>query len=385
MVGDKFYFNYDTMRLIMNPEQALDRLTRYGVVPANRLIVAITRHCNLACSHCWVECSPASRLKHVNVGLIKETISLWVEAGINTLCISGGEPLTHPRWQEILTHCAQFPTIHHLRLQTNGTLLTPKIVDTLANPVFDCLHLQISLDGAQPDTHDRVRGKGNFEKTMNGLQLLSDAGLASRTTVSFTEMRHNVEDLPQLFVMMEKLNISRVVSGTLIQGGRALTGTLSLPSPEQYAALIERFSHDEQFRRVYERIGNTSCLEWYASRHETSEHHCANCMESPYISQEGTLFPCGLLSVTNYGIQGVWNCPVDRIADKAETAWAGLNQLSRERSEKIQACAACSGRLHCQSGCMARPERHTDIFFEEVEDRCQLRKQVYAYPNQPER
>nr|WP_319492285.1 radical SAM protein [uncultured Desulfobacter sp.] len=367
----------------MNPEQALDRLTRYGVVPANRLIVAVTRHCNLTCSHCWVECSPASRLKHVDAELIKETISLWVDAGVKTVCISGGEPLTHPRWQEILTHCAQFPTVHHLRLQTNGTLLTQEIVDTLATSVFDCLHLQISVDGAQPDTHDRVRGKGNFEKTMNGLKLLSKAGLGPRTTVSFTEMAHNFEELPRLFVMMEKLNISRVVSGTLIHGGRALTGTLRLPSPEQYAALIDRFTYDEQFRRVYEKIGNTSCLEWYGSRHEVSEHHCANCMESPYISQEGTLFPCGLLSVTNYGIDGVWNCSVDRIADQAENKWAGLNKLSKTRSEKIEACATCSGRLHCQSGCMARPTRQSDIFFEEVEDRCRLRKQVYAYPNRP--
>jgi len=368
----------------MNPEQAIDRLTQYGVVPANRLIVAITRHCNLACNHCWVESGPASSLNHVDAARIKETIALWVEAGVNTLCISGGEPLTHPSWQEILTHCARFPTIHHLRLQTNGTLLTQKVVDTLAAPVFNCLHLQISVDGAQPETHDRVRGKGNFKKTMNGLQLLSKAGLGPSTTVSFTEMAHNFEELPKLFVMMEKLNIGRVVSGTLIQGGRALTGTLRLPSAKQYAALIKRFTHDEQFHRVYERIGNTSCLEWYASRHEISEHHCANCMESPYISQEGTLFPCGLLSVTNYGIEKVWNCSVDRIADKAETAWAGLNKLSRERSEKIQACVACSGRLHCQSGCMARPARHTDNFFEEVEDRCQLRKQVYAYPDLPD-
>lgn len=363
----------------MNPEKSIDRLTQYGVVPANRLIIAITRHCNLKCNHCWLTSGPKSSLKHVDATRLKETISLWVDAGVQTLCLSGGEPLTHPQWQEILTHCAQFPTIYHLRLQTNGTLLTPKRVDDLTDPVFANLHLQISLDGAQPATHDLVRGKGNFAKTMNGLQLLSQAGLGPRTTVSFTEMAHNFEELPQLFTMMEKLNIGRVVSGTLIQGGRALTSALRLPKPEQYATLIERFTHDDQLRATYERIGNTSCLEWYASRHEISEHHCAQCTESLYISEEGTLFPCGLLSVTKYGIQGVWNCSVEAIAAKAEAQWAGLNTLSRQRVDNIQACKTCTGRLHCQSGCMARLARPTDNFFE-VEDRCRLRKQVYAYP-----
>lgn len=365
----------------MNPEKALDRLTRYGVVPANRLIIAVTRHCNLKCNHCWLTSGPKSSLKHVDATLLKATLSLWVNAGVKTLCLSGGEPFTHPQWQEILTHCAQFSAIHHLRLQTNGTLLTQKIVNDLTDPVFANLHLQVSLDGAQPATHDRVRGKGNFAKTMNGLELLSRAGLGARTTVSFTEMRHNFEELPQLFAMMEKLNIDRVVSGTLIQGGRALTGTLRLPSPEQYAALIERFTQDAQLRAIYKKIGNTSCLEWYASRHESSEHHCAQCMESPYISEKGTLFPCGLLSVTKYGIEGVWNCPVDRVAEKAETQWAGLNELSRQRPDKIHACAACTGRMHCQSGCMARLAQPTDNFFE-VEDRCRLRKQIYALPDQ---
>nr|WP_320190249.1 radical SAM protein [uncultured Desulfobacter sp.] len=366
----------------MNPEQALDKLTQYGVVPANRLIIAITRHCNLKCNHCWLTSGPKSSLKHVDATLLKETLALWVNAGVQTLCLSGGEPLTHPQWQDILTYCAQFPTIYHLRLQTNGTLLTPKIVNDLTDPVFANLHLQISLDGAQPATHDLVRGKGNFAKTMNGLQLLSDAGLGPRTTVSFTEMAHNFEELPQLFTMMEKLDLGRVVSGTLIQGGRALTRALDLPSPKQYANLIERFSHDAQLRAIYKKIGNTSCLEWYASRREISEHHCANCMESLYISEEGTLFPCGLLSVTNYGIEKVWNCSVESIVEKAETRWAGLNELSRQRADNIQACAACSGRLHCQSGCMARLARQTDNFLE-VEDRCRLRKQVYALPDLP--
>ena len=150
---------YSKMRLHMKPAQALDKLVQYGVVPANRLIVAITRHCNLKCNHCWLTSGPNSFLTHVDATLLKETISLWVDAGVETLCLSGGEPLTHPQWQEILTHCARFPTMHHLRLQTNGTLLTQKIVNDLTNPVFDRLHLQISLDGAQPATHDFVRGK----------------------------------------------------------------------------------------------------------------------------------------------------------------------------------------------------------------------------------
>lgn len=367
----------------MKPLHSLETIGKNGLVSSKRLTVSITRHCNLRCRHCWVQSGPEFSRSHVDATTLGTTLSLWVNAGVEQICLSGGEPLTHPQWQQILLSCTQFPTVHQVRLQTNGTLLTKEIVTYLARPEFSGLHLQISLDGADPATHDLVRGVDSHVRTMNGLELISRAGLGPRTTVSFTEMAHNFEQLPQLLEMMAELKIGQLVSGTLINGGRAKSNSaIRLPSPDQYANLIERFENDSRLRTIYREIGNISCLEWFAGRSEPepAAHHCANCMESPYISTDGVLYPCGLLSTTTYGIKDVWNCSLDRIAEKVAASWAGLTRLSKSRSRIINQCTTCPGQLHCQSGCMGRVSQAV-VDFMEVEDRCHLRQRVYNLPD----
>lgn len=366
----------------MQPRQSLESIGKNGLVSSKGLTVSITRHCNLRCRHCWVESGPESSSSHVDATTLQNTLSLWANAGVEQICLSGGEPLTHPRWQQILLHCAQLPTVHRIRLQTNGTLLTKEIVTYLARPEFSRLHLQISIDGAEPETHDLVRGPGSHVRTMNGLELISRAGLGSRTTVAFTEMAHNFEQLPQLLEVMAELKIGQLVSGTLIKGGRAMSNSsIQLPSPDQYANLIEQFAIDGRLRETYRKIGNTSCLEWFAGRCQSAAHHCSQCMESPYINTDGVLYPCGLLSTTKYGIKDIWNCSLENVAEKVATSWTGLTELSRSRPQIINQCTTCPGQNHCQSGCMGRVSPKA-VDFMEVEDRCLLRQRIYSLPDQ---
>jgi radical SAM protein with 4Fe4S-binding SPASM domain len=58
--------------------------------------------------------------------------------------------------------------------------------------------MSLSLDGATPDTHDRLRGvKGTWLKTINALQTAKELGL--RAQINTTVMRSNVHELADIF------------------------------------------------------------------------------------------------------------------------------------------------------------------------------------------
>jgi radical SAM protein with 4Fe4S-binding SPASM domain len=58
--------------------------------------------------------------------------------------------------------------------------------------------MSVSLDGASPKTHDKLRGiPGTWTKTMEALQAAKQAGLKAQ--VNTTVMRSNINELPDLF------------------------------------------------------------------------------------------------------------------------------------------------------------------------------------------
>lgn len=363
----------------MSLSRAFDRLRQSGLTPPKELTLSITPRCNLKCAHCWPEAGPEHIGSPLGKSTIQRVVRQWVEAGLGEVCLTGGEPLTHPQWLDIVSYCCRLPDLYRVRLQTNATLLTKEIVHQLSGAEYSGLTLQVSLDGAKSTTHDLIRGDGSFDRALCGLVLLSEAGLGPRTIVSFTEMAHNFDELPQLFGLLEELHIGRLVSGTLIKLGRAFGNSLlELPTPNQYCKLITKFHKDSQFNSRYRKMGNIACLEWYVGRSETRQLASCQCMESPFISAEGFLYPCVLLQLKRYAIDQAWDRSFESVVAKATTLWPELLGLSRCRSKLIPQCASCSGQLHCQSGCMGRvSSRETD--FMDVEDRCELRKAVYAW------
>ena len=63
--------------------------------------------------------------------------------------------------------------------------------------------VSVSLDGATPGTHDRLRGvPGTWESTVRSLRLARDAGL--RAQVNTTVMRSNVRELADIFHVVKE-------------------------------------------------------------------------------------------------------------------------------------------------------------------------------------
>lgn len=154
-----------------------------------RLQVHITNRCNLACPHCYVS---SGRPFAEEVGP-----EVWIEVFryLNTrfprvhLSISGGEPLTVP-WLDALLSFAKQECGFDTAILTNGLLWTPDRTRSLA-PNLD--YAAVSLDGASEPIHDAIRGRGTFRRTIEGIKAIHAAGL--RIVLNVTMMRRNRDDL----------------------------------------------------------------------------------------------------------------------------------------------------------------------------------------------
>ncbi|RNC68476.1 MAG: radical SAM protein [Desulfuromonadales bacterium] len=354
--------------------EALRILQSAGLRPPKTLTMAITGACNLSCGHCWVNAGEAGATGHLPERTARRLMEEFVALDGKGIRLTGGEPLCHPAWLQLLRFSRSLG-LETVSVQTNGMLLTAASVAALRELDFARLTLQISLDGATAATHDLVRGAGAFERVLEGLKLLVRGGLGDSLSLFFTEMHHNLFDIPALLRLASDLGIRSVVTGSLVRCGRAASGsTLAPPDLEQYRQLLRHYDTDPEFRRLYERIGTVAALEW--RREETpSTEHCTF-VENPYLTADGKLYPCVMCHADSHAVTGVLGKSLASAFSEGAPLWAELMKTSRSRAESLALCRDCPGRLVCAGGCMGRAWGSCGDFLA-VDDRCQIRRPIY--------
>jgi radical SAM protein with 4Fe4S-binding SPASM domain len=362
----------------METTDLIKQIRAAGLHPPQSLTLMVTDGCNLRCRHCLHACRPLPRAAMVPTAKIVPVIDGFTQLGGKRLNLTGGEFLSHPDWMGILRYCIQHDRIQEVCLQTNATLITQKHCKSLLELNTAKLTIQVSLDGANAATHDMLRGAGGYGRAMTGLHLLAEAGLGPQTQVAFTEMVHNFCELPQLLEKVDQMGLDRLISGTLLKGGRAANAaTVGLPTPDQYRELIQRYAADSNFRKLCEQKATIAALEWFKNRTASTDVGCC-CIKELFMDTRGCLYPCTLLLWDRYASQSAHNQPLERVLQKALGQWREIPILSRERGNRLETCIQCPGRNHCRGGCLGRALTcHGDVMT--TEDRCALRKAVYAW------
>jgi radical SAM protein with 4Fe4S-binding SPASM domain len=288
--------------------------------------------------------------------------------------ITGGEPLSHPGWLDLLRFACEtgFRTV---AIQTNAILIRDEHVAALKDLKCPGLSLQISLDGACAQTHDMVRGKDAFKKALEGIHRLTDGGLAPRIAIFFTEMRHNLEEIPALLELADSLGIGSVATGSLVLCGRAAKESLlAPPDPDQYMRLLKRYETDPRFRVLYEKIGTTAPLEW--QKGDAPRTECCTFVENPYLTPGGRLYPCVLCHADGFAVNGVFDKGLAAAFTEGAPLWSSLLRTSHSRAGSIEECRECPGLSDCAGGCMGRAWGSCGDFLA-ADDRCELRRAIY--------
>jgi SynChlorMet cassette radical SAM/SPASM protein ScmF len=186
--------------------------------PLTQLYFYLTEGCNLACRHCWLapKLDPeGNKYSSIPFSLFTKAIKEAIPLGLTGVKLTGGEPLLHPDIMEILDFL--YGNQLELTIETNGVLMTPEIARTIArhhNPV-----VSVSLDGADAETHDTIRGiKGCFNKTVTGIKNLSAEGIHPQVIMSI--MQSNADQLDDVIELAETLGASSVKFNIIQPTGR---------------------------------------------------------------------------------------------------------------------------------------------------------------------
>ena len=134
--------------------------------------------CNLACSHCFISCSPTN---HALKFVAPETVYRYLDEaeahGVREVYFTGGEPFLH---KQIIPILARSLRVAATSVLTNGTLITPAVADELASLAATSrysLEMRVSLDDVNEARNDAVRGKGALRRALRALRLLQERGL----------------------------------------------------------------------------------------------------------------------------------------------------------------------------------------------------------------
>lgn len=141
--------------------------------------------CNLACTHCFVSCSPTN---HTHEFLSLEQVQGYLgeasRLGVREYYFTGGEPFLNPEMESILEATL---AVGPASVLTNGLLLDPARcarLKTLAEAAEYSLDLRVSMDGYDAESNDPIRGAGTFERILAGVRNLHEAGLNPVITVT---------------------------------------------------------------------------------------------------------------------------------------------------------------------------------------------------------
>ncbi len=338
------------------------------------LTIAITDRCNLNCTHCWVAPDSMMAQRDVPMSQLEQVFEQFAIMGGNHIRLTGGEPLLNPSLFEIIRYAISIK-IASITIQTNAVLLDREMILKLRQLDLPGLKLQISLDGANPESHDYVRGQGSYHAVTAALDLLFQEHMSGQVIVHFTEMQHNLSEFPELLELAEKYRLAGVSAGTLITGGRAAGLELcKVPDSYRYLELIENFRRDSSFRRRYVAFGNMDALQWYLGELPV-DMHCRLGRDT-YLTTDGRLYPCVLCHCDLYAVNSVHEKGFLRAFQEGGELWMPLLESIRKRSVLLEKCLACQVSAGCLGGCAGRALAVYGTIWS-TDDRCDYRQHIY--------
>jgi MoaA/NifB/PqqE/SkfB family radical SAM enzyme/GT2 family glycosyltransferase len=167
-----------------------------GPPKPERLILMLTKKCNLSCEFCNIHGSSEEMGTEDAIKVIDNIARL----GIILLVITGGEPFLHKDLFKIVSHAKEKGL--KVCITTNGSMMLDKIDDIVKSGVDT---LSVSLDGIG-DVHDKMRNKaGLFYKVQQGIDELIKRNC--NVALNFVVTKDNVKELEKVYSWAKERNI----------------------------------------------------------------------------------------------------------------------------------------------------------------------------------
>ena len=148
----------------------------------------VTYRCNAQCGFCdiWERPSP-----YVTLEQGEQNLNDLKKLGVKVIDFTGGEPLLHRQLGEF---CALAKKMGFITTVTTNAMLYPKYAESLKGNV-DMLHF--SLDAADAEKHDAMRGVKCFEFVEKSIEMAKELG--ERPDIIFTVFNDNIGEIEKVW------------------------------------------------------------------------------------------------------------------------------------------------------------------------------------------
>lgn len=326
----------------------------------------ITGKCNYNCLHCF-NASDNSRLQsEFTLEEAQRLICEACECGINAFTITGGEPMMHPHFMDIVRSIYSHGMFVE-ELNTNGFFITQEILDEMKE--IECYPLiKISFDGV--GHHDWLRNRPGAEgDALRAIRLCIENGFYVK--VQTNVYRRNMESMLPTVKLLNEMGVNEIRIIRTTESPRWLQNAhdACLTWEEYFDGMLDflqQYSKTDCKARID--IWNFVQI-WMEGR--MYRPHAFECCEGEYrdslpvcrsnrgmvaIGANGTLYPCHQLSGC-YEQRGwcLGNVKTDGLQKHLREGEYIRNVCTtvKELTEHNEKCAACSYFKYCCGGCRA--------------------------------
>ena len=305
------------------------------------LFLELTDCCNLACRHCGSSCD-ARRGTFLDADLAIETLRTVAEdfgASTVMVCLTGGEPLVHPRFFDIVKAAADlgFPW----GMTTNGTLIDERMAVRLAAAHMGTV--TVSIDGTE-SSHDWLReSHGSYRRAVGGVRNLIARGFE----VQVTTVVHNgnMAELEQIYANMGGLGVASWRLVNIEPIGRAHAMRDLWLSGEEFERLLS-YVREKRFDPGVSMDVRFGCSHYLGPEFEREvRDNYFLCGSGIYVGSvlcNGDIYSCLDIERRPELVQG--NVAVDRFSD----VWMKrFREFREDRTARCGMCTECPDRRYC--------------------------------------
>jgi len=291
----------------------------------------------MACEHCYT--SGRFSGPELTTEEALKMVAELAELGASHLAITGGEPFLRPDVLDVAREARE----HGLSVSfnTNGSLIDDRLAKELRE--LDAFAF-VSIDGADREVCDVLRGPGAWEKALRGMALLRSYGVEFSTIMTVTAL--NYGQGRKHVLLSEAVGAWEAVFLPLIPAGRAGSNRALMPKPEQVVSCKRRAEE------AVEEIGYRAsvwCAPFVADFVRSRRIYVYPCSDGVMdISPQGELLFCDTLDLkasnVRVGVKKAWE---EFLSFRQEL-------LSGRDMALVEPCASCPIRPLCDGGCLAR-------------------------------
>ncbi len=293
----------------------------------------VTYACNLSCLHCLSD-SGRREKEELTTDQCRSVIDSMAANRVFQFSIGGGEPFMREDFLDLMDYAHEKGIL--TCISTNGTLIDENVAERLDHKL---VYIQVSLDGATPDSNDSIRGTGSFFRAIKAVECLRKRDIPVSINTVLTRI-----SLPQLDALSDlaqsfgaKFRVSRFrPSGR----GKANWSRLNV-SRAQMVAFSDWLSAHQDVS-----TGDSFFSVSHEDRRHLGLNMCGACKLTCCISPTGHLYPCAFLQEDEF-LAG--RLPQETFS----LIWNYSPVFQAFRKLEIKSCESCQRFDFCHGGCPA--------------------------------